>query len=163
MNFPKLGILGAGQLGKMLCERASEWKLETVLLDQSDKFPAAQMATEFILGDFTNAKDVSKLIGQCDVATIEIEKVSSEGLQALVESGVIVHPSPQVLNIIKDKGIQKQFYVENGFESSKFTLIDDKIQLIDALKSDEWNYPVVLKSRTGGYDGPRCSDTSFFR
>ncbi len=153
MQTKTLGILGAGQLGKMLCERASPWTLDTVLLDAKEDFPAAQLAGTFITGDFSSAEDVIKLIGKCDTATIEIERVSSEGLRALMESGITVHPHPDSLDIIKDKGLQKDFYRDHDYPTSRYIHADTKQAVIDLMESDAWNYPVVLKCRTDGYDG----------
>ena len=153
MRIPRLGILGAGQLGKMLCQAASPLSVETTLLDISSDYPAMSLSSRHIIGDFTNQEHVKAIADHCDVATIEIEKVSSDGLRNLIELGVTVHPNPMALDIIKDKGYQKQFYKENGFPSSPFFLAKDKEEIELLLKSEEIELPFVLKSRTGGYDG----------
>jgi len=153
MHTKTLGILGAGQLGKMLCERASPWTLDTVLLDAQLDFPAAHLAGTFIEGDFSSEEDVKKLIGKCDTATIEIEKVSSAGLRALIEAGITVHPHPDSLDIIKDKGLQKDFYTDQDYPTIRYILAETKKAVLDLMDTDAWNYPVVLKCRTGGYDG----------
>ncbi len=153
MRDQRLGILGAGQLGKMLCQRASQWNLKTILLDKSSEFPAAGMADEFITGDFTDAQDVAKLIGRCDRATIEIEKVSSEGLRKLRASGISVQPNIESLDVIKDKGLQKNFYRDAGFPSSAYRLISTEAEIKELVSQGKLPLPFVLKSRTGGYDG----------
>ena len=151
-NF-KLGILGGGQLGKMLCQSASRWNTYTRVLDKSTDFPAARVCTEFITGDFTNADDVVRIADDLDVATIEIESVNSDGLRVLRELGVRVHPDPDALDIIKDKGFQKIFYRDKGIPTSEFRLFDDKQQILLAIDSGELSYPFVLKARKDGYDG----------
>lgn len=153
MALERLGILGAGQLGKMLCQKASEWNLHTTLLDKSVDFPAGRLGHNFIQGDFTKAEEVAQLIGHCDRVTIEIEKVSTEGLKRLRDTGIIVHPSIEALEIIKDKGLQKNFYAQKGYPSSDYQLLDSEDEVRSGFSSGELSFPLVLKSRTGGYDG----------
>ena len=149
----KIGILGGGQLGKMLALAAQNWDLETWILDASEDFPAASVCTNFIKGDFNNYDDVYHFGKQVDVLTIEIEHVNTEALVQLEKEGIIVHPSPRSLNIIKDKGLQKQFYKDNKIPTAPFELYASKAAIIAAIDDKKLEYPFVQKSRTAGYDG----------
>lgn len=149
----KLGILGGGQLGKMLALAAQNWQLETWILDESEDFPAASVCTKFVKGDFKNYDDVYNFGKQVDVLTIEIEHVNTEALIQLEKEGVVIHPSPHILNIIKDKGLQKQFYKKNNIPTAPFELFNDKAAILRAVNENKLNFPFVQKSRTAGYDG----------
>lgn len=149
----KLGILGGGQLGKMLALAAQNWELETWILDASEDFPAASVCSKFVKGDFKNYDDVYNFGKQVDVLTIEIEHVNTEALAQLEKEGVIVHPSSKNLNIIKDKGIQKQFYKDNNISTAPFELYENKTEILVAIDDKTLNFPFVQKSRTAGYDG----------
>lgn len=149
----KLGILGGGQLGKMLALAAGNWDLPIWSMDTSNTFPAAPYSTKFIEGDFKNYDDVYNFGKQVDVLTIEIEHVNTEALLQLEKEGVKVHPSPAKLNIIKDKGLQKQFYVEQNLPTSEFTLYAGADEMRAAVKDGTLKLPFVQKSRGGGYDG----------
>ena len=149
----KLGILGGGQLGKMLCQSASRWDLHTRVLDQSLDFPAGTVAREFREGNFTQYDDVISIGDDIDVATIEIESVNSDGLRALRERGIKVHPDPDALDIIKDKGLQKQFYNTHGIPTSDFEFYSDKDEIRSDINSGRLSFPFVLKARRDGYDG----------
>ena len=149
----KLGILGGGQLGKMLCEAASPWALNTWILDEKRSFPAGPICSNFVEGDFKNYDDVLRFGRQVDVVTIEIEQVNTEALAVLEAEGKAVYPSSKALNLIKDKGLQKQFYLENGFPTSHFELFSDENALKTAISEGRWKFPFVQKTRTAGYDG----------
>ncbi len=149
----KLGILGGGQLGKMLCQSASRWGLHTHILDTSKDFPAGAVCDSFTEGDFKNFEDVVAFGQSMDAVTIEIESVNSDGLRALREKGVVVHPSPESLDIIKDKGLQKQFYRENGLPTATFELFECKADLMAEVTSGDRSFPFVVKARRDGYDG----------
>ena len=145
----KVGILGGGQLGKMLCLAAADWDLEIHVLD-TEGSPAQSYCKHFVVGNFNNYADVLSFGRQVDVLTIEIEHVNVAALVVLEKQGVIVHPNPKALKTIKDKGLQKQFYQKHKFPTSDF-------QLLDNLKEDEIILPCVWKSRSGGYDGKGVS------
>ncbi len=149
----KVGILGGGQLGKMLCLSAQNWHLQTWILDVSNDFPAGQVCSKFVTGNFKNYDDVYSFGKQVDVLTIEIEHVNIAALQQLESEGVVVHPSSSALKIIKDKGLQKQFYQKNNLPSSNFELYESEMLVKEHLKNGTLQYPFVQKSRTGGYDG----------
>ena len=149
----KLGILGGGQLGKMLALAAQNWELETWILDASEDFPAASVCSKFIKGDFNNYDDVYNFGKQVDVLTIEIEHVNTEALAQLEKEGITVHPSSKNLNIIKDKGLQKQFYKDNNIPTSPFEFYENITEILNALETKKLDFPFVQKSRTAGYDG----------
>ncbi|MBK8556675.1 MAG: 5-(carboxyamino)imidazole ribonucleotide synthase [Lewinellaceae bacterium] len=149
----KIGILGGGQLGKMLCLAAAEWDFKTYILDASADYPAGAVSTGFVTGDFNNYDDVMRFGQDMDVLTIEIEHVNTVALHALVAAGKAVHPSPVALDIIKDKGLQKDFYQQHGIPTAPYRLYEDEKQLRKAVQSGERTLPFVQKSRTAGYDG----------
>lgn len=153
MSFPKLGILGGGQLGKMLCQAASCWELPIYALDTSIEFPAGPYCKGFQEGSFKKYEDVLGFGRQMDVVTIEIEHVNTKALKQLIEEGKTVHPNPIALDTIKDKGLQKQFYQQHGIPTSPFQLFSDKNAVLSAVKSGDLTIPFVQKSRTAGYDG----------
>jgi 5-(carboxyamino)imidazole ribonucleotide synthase len=145
----KVGILGGGQLGKMLCLAAADWDLEIYVLD-TEGSPAQSYCKHFIVGDFNNYDDVLKFGSMVDVLTIEIEHVNVKALKVLEKKGVKVHPSYKALKTIKDKGLQKAFYKHFHFPTSDF-------QLFDTLEASNITLPCVWKSRSGGYDGKGVS------
>ena len=149
----KIGILGGGQLGKMLCLSAANWDFKTYVLDASPDYPAGQVCTGFTIGDFNNYDDVLAFGQDKDLLTIEIEHVNTRALHELVEMGKQVHPSPRALDIIKDKGLQKEFYRENDIPTARYELFASETQLKEAIAAGRWTYPLVQKTRTAGYDG----------
>jgi 5-(carboxyamino)imidazole ribonucleotide synthase len=152
-NKIRLGILGAGQLGKMLGQAASDWHLHTLAMDSLEDSPARGYVTEFLRGDITDYQNVLDFGRRCDVVTIEIENVNVEALYQLQKEGVSIHPSPQAIEKIRDKGIQKDFFLKNNLPSSPFRLYEKKEELQAALQIQEETFPMVVKLRTGGYDG----------
>ena len=153
MSFPRLGILGGGQLGKMLCQAGADWHLPIHVLDLNPGFPAANYATEFTSGDFRNKQDVLEFGRKMDVVTIEIEHIDTDALHQLVEEGIKVYPQPHIVDRIKDKGLQKQFYAENNIPTSDFQLYNDASEVWSAVAAGQLALPFVQKARTGGYDG----------
>ncbi|MEM7574587.1 MAG: 5-(carboxyamino)imidazole ribonucleotide synthase [Bacteroidota bacterium] len=148
-----LGILGGGQLGKMLCQAASNWHLEVSVLDQSQEFPAAPYASRFVEGDFRRSEDVLAFGRSVDVLTIEIEHIDTAALHQLEAEGVKVYPQPSVIDTIKDKGLQKQFLAEHGIATADFELLAGPAEVQKKVQDQSWNFPFVQKMRTGGYDG----------
>ncbi|MCC6724129.1 MAG: 5-(carboxyamino)imidazole ribonucleotide synthase [Saprospiraceae bacterium] len=149
----KVGILGGGQLGKMFALAAHNWDVETWALDASRSFPTGPVCSHFVEGNFNNFEDVYAFGKQVDVLTIEIEHVNTEALTQLEAEGVKVHPAPAALKLIKDKGLQKQFYQKHGLPTSDFQLFESGEAIEAALRSGQIKYPFVQKSRTAGYDG----------
>ncbi len=149
----KIGILGGGQLGKMLALAAANWDFKTYCLDPTPDAPASQVCTGFTLGDFNNYEAVLAFGGDKDLLTIEIEHVNTDALRELERLGKTVHPSPRALDIIKDKGLQKEFYREHDIPTAHFEIFDDEKSLRKAVESGHWKLPIVQKTRTAGYDG----------
>jgi 5-(carboxyamino)imidazole ribonucleotide synthase len=149
----KVGILGGGQLGKMLAQAASSWDLPIYALERDQTFPAAPVVRELHEGNFKDYDDVLAFGRQMDVLTIEIEHVNTDALLELENEGVVIHPRPQALITIKDKGLQKQFYAERDIPTSDFQLWESKEALLAAIIHGTISYPFVQKSRTAGYDG----------
>lgn len=147
-NF-KIGILGGGQLGRMTLQEAYNLNLHIDILDPSANAPCKNLANEFVVGDFKNYDDVYAFGKDKDVVSIEFEDVNSDALAQLEKEGVKVFPQPKVLKIIQDKGLQKQFYADNGLPTSKFQLIENK----EGIANSDLKFPVFQKLRTSGYDG----------
>ena len=156
-TFPKLGILGGGQLGKMLCQAAAPWQLPVYVLDRDEGYPAASHATVFQKGNFRDYHDVMAFGKHLDVLTIEIEHIDTRALHELEAAGVKVYPQPRVIDLIKDKGLQKQFYADHGIPTTDFQLFADRQAVIEGANAGAIKPPFVQKSRTGGYDGQGVS------
>jgi 5-(carboxyamino)imidazole ribonucleotide synthase len=116
----KLGILGGGQLGRMLLQAAGNYTLETFVLENDPTCPAAHLCHHFTLGDIRDYDTVYAFGKQVEVLTIEIENINIDALFQLQKEGVKVIPSPEAIAIIKDKGIQKQFYADNNIPTAPF-------------------------------------------
>lgn len=149
-NKTKIGILGGGQLGKMLCLSAANLHLEIHILD-SAPCSAQNYCTQFVEGNFKNYEDVLVFGRSVDVITVEIEHVNIEALEVLEREGKKVYPSTHALKTIIDKGTQKEFYLKNNIPTVETLFFSGKKQLI---KHYENNFsPFVWKSRREGYDG----------
>ena len=147
----KLGILGGGQLGKMMCLAAADWDLETFILD-TEGSSAQPYCKNFVVGYFKNYDDVVNFGRKVDVLTIEIEHVNIEALKTLEAEGIQVHPRPSALETINDKGLQKEFFVKNKIPTAPFKSFNNKSEFINYIvKEKSFNW--VWKSRQGGYDG----------
>jgi 5-(carboxyamino)imidazole ribonucleotide synthase len=149
----KIGILGGGQLGKMLCQAGSILGLDISILEKDKTFPAASVCTSFVCGDITDYDDVVRFGINMDVITIEIENVNTDALEALEKLGKKVYPPSSALKIIKDKGKQKIFYEGSDFPSSDFTLYKSREEILTDVSKGSLKLPFVQKSRTEGYDG----------
>lgn len=145
----RLGILGGGQLGRMFIQEAISYDIHVHIMENDLNAPSANIATTFKKGDITNYEDVMAFGKDMDVITVEIENVNIKALYDLEKAGVKVYPQPNILEIIKDKGLQKTFYRENNIPTSDFELVDANPDL----NLLEGNIPFVHKVRTGGYDG----------
>jgi 5-(carboxyamino)imidazole ribonucleotide synthase len=145
----KAGILGGGQLGKMLLQAAANYPVETFVLENDAGCPAAHLCHHFTKGNITNFDDVYNFGKTLDALTIEIESVNVEALKKLESEGVNIYPKPAALEIIKNKILQKNFYRENQIPTAEFVTThrrDDLQKHLDFL-------PAAHKLATGGYDG----------
>lgn len=149
----KIGILGGGQLGKMLAIEAANWHLPIYILDQGHQFPAVPYAPFFQAGDFKSFDDVVQFGRKIDILTIEIEQINVDALFYLEKEGIKVYPKPSTVKIIQDKGLQKMFYLERDIPTAGFQLFDSEKDIKEALKSNQIPFPFVQKSRKDGYDG----------
>jgi 5-(carboxyamino)imidazole ribonucleotide synthase len=149
----KLGIIAGGQLGKMLIQEASKWDIHTFVLDNDENCPSARIASHFVKGDQMDFFDVYQFGRRLEVVTYEIENVNIQALQKLKSEGIRVLPDPDILAMIQDKGLQKEFYHNNNIPTSPFSFYRDKQDILNAIGDGLLNYPFVQKLRTGGYDG----------
>ncbi len=145
----ELGILGGGQLGRMFIQEASNFNVSTAILDPSPHAPCAELASRFEVGNFRDYDAVYNFGKTVDLLTIEIEDVNIDALFKLEEEGLKIFPQPKVIQTIKDKGLQKQFYRINSIPTSAFSLVTGE-ELKNGYVPE---LPVVQKLRTGGYDG----------
>jgi 5-(carboxyamino)imidazole ribonucleotide synthase len=145
----KAGILGGGQLGRMLLQAAINYPVETYVMENDPKCPAAHLCHHFVKGDISNYDDVYRFGKNLDVLTIEIESVNEAALEQLELEGVTIVPSPAALKTIKSKILQKQFYQDNEIPSSDFVITQHKSDL----NAHEAMLPAVHKLAMGGYDG----------
>lgn len=146
-----LGIVGGGQLGRMLADAAKQLSVRTVVLDPTPNAPAGQVADKQVEGDFKEYDAVRSLAREADVLTFEIESANEQALLDLAAEGFPVHPTPATLAIIKDKLAQKTFLQERDIPTARFARVDSEIEAVDA--GAALGYPFILKARTGGYDG----------
>ncbi|WP_115862629.1 5-(carboxyamino)imidazole ribonucleotide synthase [Halorussus litoreus] len=147
-----LGVVGGGQLGRMLAEAASPLGIELVVLDPTPDCPAAPVVRDQIVADFDDEDGVRELAARADYLTYEIELADPDVLErASEEYGVPVHPDPDTLRTIQDKLVQKRALREAGVPVPEFRRVDDREDLLAAV--EEFGYPVMLKAREGGYDG----------
>lgn len=149
----KLGIIAGGQLGKMLALAASNWDIKTFILDPDAQCPAASCSSVFVKGNYLNFDDVYNFGKKVDMITFEIENVNTEALKKLKQEGLKIYPNPETLELIKDKGRQKEFYLKHNIPSAFFELYKSKQEIITAIENGELRFPFVQKLRTGGYDG----------
>lgn len=145
----RVGILGGGQLGRMLLQAAANYPVEVHVMENAADCPAAHLCHKFTKGDIKSAEDVFAFGKDLDAVTIEIESVSVEGLKRLRDHGVRVFPSPEALEIINNKIRQKEFYVSHSIPTSDFVVTKSK----EDVKAYPDYFPAVHKAAMGGYDG----------
>jgi 5-(carboxyamino)imidazole ribonucleotide synthase len=142
-----LGILGGGQLGKMMLYTTRKWDIATYVMDKDDSAPAFQGCDVYFEGDIMEYEAVMEFGEQVDVLTIEIENVNVQALQDLEDKGIAVSPSAKVLNLIRNKARQKSFYQNQHIATAPFEVYSKPV-----LNHDR-TYPFIWKSAEGGYDG----------
>lgn len=148
-----LGILGGGQLGKMLLTETQKWDIKTHVLDPSDQAPCKTGCTQFTQGSLMDYDTVMAFGQNLDVLTIEIEGVNLDALTDLERQGVKTYPRAETLRFIQDKGIQKSFYAQHGIPTAPFVLFDHGDDVREAYKAGDLQLPCVWKICRGGYDG----------
>lgn len=145
----KLGVLGGGQLGRMLLQEAVNLDIKLAALDPNPTAPCHQIVPYFTTGDFNDRETVVKFGKDLNVVTVEIEHVSIAGLRDLEKLGVKVFPQPDVLEIVQDKGLQKEFYKKHNIPTAPYLLLENR----EDLYSHTDYLPAAHKLRKGGYDG----------
>lgn len=145
----KLGILGGGQLGRMLIQAGIDFNLSPSVLDPDEHAPCSKMVKEFQKGDLTDFETVYAFGKGKDLITIEIENVNADALARLEQEGVKVFPQPSVIKIIQDKRLQKQFFKDHGIPTAEFVLVNSK----DEINAHGAFLPAFQKLGTSGYDG----------
>ncbi len=149
----RVGIIGGGQLGMMTIEaKFPSLPVEFVVLEQSADCPAAPISNQFIAGSLKSEADIRTLAEASDVLTWEIEHINVDALVQLEKEGKTIIPKPSVLQTIQDKGIQKQFFQQHNIPTAHFALCDAQ-SITEALLSQFPGEQIVIKTRTGGYDG----------
>jgi len=151
-NF-KLGILGGGQLGKMLLYDTRKFDIFTSVLDASNEAPCQIACNEFHLGNLMNYEDVYNFGKQVDVLTIEIENVNVDALEDLEKEGIKVYPGSKTLRTIQNKAKQKLFYIDNDLPTAAFSRFAYTSEIKEAINHGGLNFPFVWKSAQFGYDG----------
>ncbi len=149
----KLGILGGGQLGKMLLAETRKFDIQTYILDPGKEAPSQFGATQFFIGSLMDFDTVYKFGKMVDLLTIEIENVNLDALDKLEAEGLPVFPSPKTLRMIQNKGKQKDFYVDNTIPTAPHQRFVDISDLKKALEKNELDFPFVWKCAQFGYDG----------
>jgi 5-(carboxyamino)imidazole ribonucleotide synthase len=144
-----IAVLGGGQLGRMLVQTAIDFDLTIKCLDPDSNAPCKDIAHQFTVGSLNDYDTVLAFAQDADVVTVEVENVSLEALEELERLGKKVFPQPSVLRKIKDKRLQKQFFVDNNLPTAEFILIEN---LLD-LEENASFLPAVHKIGEGGYDG----------
>ncbi len=144
-----IGILGGGQLGRMLIQNAINLNLNISVLDPDKNAPCRHLVKKFTLGDLNDYDTVYDFGKDKDLITIEIENVNVEALKTLEKEGKKVYPQPHIIELIQDKGLQKMFYQRNNIPSPDFFLVENKEQIAKYANF----FPFFQKLRKGGYDG----------
>ncbi len=145
----QLGVLGGGQLGRMLIQETINYDVQIHCLDPDADAPCKDIAHSLTVGSLNDFDTVYKFGKNKDVITVEIENVSIEALEKLEAEGKKVFPQPAVLKIIRDKGLQKQFYADHNIPTPAFYLVNNKEEITNYISE----FPFMQKMRTGGYDG----------
>lgn len=145
----RLGILGGGQLGRMLIQEAINFNVNIHVLDPDPNAPCKKLCNQFEVGSLSDFETVYNFGKDLDMITIEIEKVNVDALEALEDEGVLVYPQSRVIRLIQDKGLQKQFFKQNDIPTSAFQFVSNK----DGLMNCQIPLPYIQKLRKDGYDG----------
>ena len=145
----KLGVLGGGQLGRMLLTETQKWDIYTCILDPAESAPCSEIGNEFTQGDLMDYETVYNFGKRVDLLTIEIEHVNIQALFQLHKEGTEIYPQPEVLQTIQHKGLQKDFFNQHGIATASYQRFENNEQL----KEVNFSFPFVWKSAQFGYDG----------
>ncbi len=145
----KIGVLGGGQLGRMLIQKAIDYNIEFSVMDPDPNAPCKNLAGEFRVGDLKNYDDVINFGKDLDIITIEIEKVNTDALAELEKQGKSVFPQAKVIKLIQDKRAQKNFYTENSIPTSEYAIVESA----EEIKDHPEMLPGFHKLAKDGYDG----------
>lgn len=145
----RIGIIGGGQLGRMMVKKAHQLGCYTTVLDPVAHSPAGQIADKEIIGTYFDQEKLRELVQNSDVTTFDLENIDAAFLTTLAREGHVILPDPVLLQTIQDKGLQKQALEQNGLPTAAFVLLEEANE--QALQ--EFGYPLVQKARRGGYDG----------
>jgi len=149
----KLGILGGGQLGRMLLTETQKFDIYTCVLDASKDAPCAAICNEFYQGDLLDFDTVYAFGKKVDTLTIEIENVNVDALEQLEKEGTKVYPSSNTIRIIQNKAIQKKFYTDHNIPTAAYIYFTDSTEISTAIDKNLLAFPFVWKSAQFGYDG----------
>jgi 5-(carboxyamino)imidazole ribonucleotide synthase len=149
----KLGILGGGQLGRMLLAETQKFDIYTCILDASKDAPCASICNEFEQGDLMDFKTVYNFGKKVDLLTIEIENVNVDALESLEDEGVKVYPSSKTIRTIQNKAKQKLFYTDHSIPTAPYLRFAHTPEILTAIKRESLTFPFVWKKAQFGYDG----------
>ena len=149
----KLGIIAGGQLARMLIQEAIKLDISTYVMDNDEDCPAKSIAGHFVLGSNTEYDSVYRFGKMVNILTYEMENINIEALQRLKAEGLRIVPDPDALELIQDKGLQKDFYTQNGIPTSAYRLFGGRQDILRGIETGEIRFPFVQKIRKGGYDG----------
>ena len=148
-----LGIIGGGQLGKMLLSECNKMSIKTHVLDPNENSPCKKITNKFYCGDFKDFDTVLNFGNECDLITFEIEHINVYALEKLEKLGKKVYPSSETLKIIQDKNKQKCFFKEHDIPSADFKYFNNLDDLHKSINNDDISFPCVWKKTKFGYDG----------
>lgn len=149
--MPTIGIFGGGQLAKMTAQAASVMGIETLIFANKDDEPALQVTPHHLIGAWNDDDLLNEFAKRCDVVTLESEFVPVELMKHIEQAGTPVYPTSKAVEQIRDKLLQKRRMASAGIETPRFRQILAGSDVLEA--SAEYGFPVMLKTRTGGYDG----------
>ena len=149
----KLGILGGGQLGRMLLAETQKFDIHTAILENNKNAPCAEICNTFVVGDLLDFDAVYNFGKTVDVLTIEIENVNLDALDKLEAEGLTIYPKPKDLRIIQSKARQKNFYIDHQIPTAEFSHYAYLEELIHSFENNIINFPFVWKAARFGYDG----------
>ena len=148
-----IGILGGGQLGKMVLDVSNKWGLDVFILDPNKHCPSSKLCKRFFEGDLMDYETVVKFGKLCDIITIEIENVNVEALKHLESLNKKVYPKASVIETVQDKSDQKEFYQKNKIPTSSFKILNGIDEIKNKITKGEISFPFIWKASKMGYDG----------